>query len=128
MLKVLFTIFLAIDLSALAGVIGRLTVSRSDGLTGAAVIFWYVLFGFAVGLIAGIFISRFLSQKVLKILNYILGIIALAVIMFVFYRLNNIELIESGLINKNIIYALFSFSGLSKIKKNPAGYKPEGIS
>ena len=100
MVKVLFTIFLAIDLSALAGVIGRLTVSRSDGLTGAAVIFWYVLFGFAVGLIAGIFITRFLSQKVLKILNYILGIIALAVIMFVFYRLNNIELIESGLITE----------------------------
>lgn len=87
MIKILFVIFLAIDFSALGVIIGRLSLDSSDAIIGGAVIFWYLLAGFAAGLTAGIILSGILSEKSLKILNSVLGIIAISFVTFIILRI-----------------------------------------
>jgi len=74
--------------SAISGAaIGSLTLIRSDGFTGGAVIFFYLMAGFFIGLIAGMVLMRYLNESKLKILNIILGIIAIAYFTFLAVRI-----------------------------------------
>lgn len=63
--RILFTVALTITGILLSGYLGRAFVSPSDGLTGGAVVFWFLAGGLIVGCVAGIIFSRTLSDRVL---------------------------------------------------------------
>ncbi|MBV6478056.1 MAG: hypothetical protein HGGPFJEG_00803 [Ignavibacteria bacterium] len=67
---------------------GRLALDSSDAFIGGAVIFWYMIAGFTIGIIAGFFLIRFFKEKNLKTVIIILGIFAVAFVSFVVTRLS----------------------------------------
>lgn len=86
LLRILFALCLAVICFIVGGTLGGLTVSKSEGLAGAAVVLWYSVFGAILGLVSGIIIPRYLSQQSLKRSSLYLGILALLVLGFMVYQ------------------------------------------
>ncbi len=82
-LRILFTLQLSLCCCIAGGFIGRMT-SPSNGLVEATMIFWYVVGGMVLGIIAGMFISRSLHGRKLFHANLIAGVTVLILVSLVY--------------------------------------------
>jgi len=90
LLKILLILSSGITCFILGGIIGGY-LHRSEGLIGAALAFWYAAGGFLIGVIAGIILSRYLTEERLRRHALIVGLMALLGIGFMLYRYYNLD-------------------------------------
>lgn len=87
--RILFALSLMLIGFVIGGTLGGLSVSRTDGLAGAAVVLWYSVIGAIIGLIGGIILPRYLSGRSLKKGSLFLGVITLVLIGVLLYQYNH---------------------------------------
>lgn len=96
MKKTTLSIVLFVLLASIAGFftgafISPLFMPEYPGLAGGAMVLGYAALGMFIGLFAGIVLWRFLEPGQLKWLNRILGVLCLAVVLWLSYRYVNRE-------------------------------------
>nr|WKN37437.1 hypothetical protein K4G66_01775 [Tunicatimonas sp. TK19036] len=89
LLRILFATSLMVICFVVGGTLGSLSVSRTDGLAGAAVVLWYSVIGAVIGLIGGLIIPRYLSGRSLKSGSLFLGLITVILIGVLLYQYNH---------------------------------------
>lgn len=128
LIAVILTLLLLATCFILGMVVGGTTVSRSDGLAGAAVVFWYGIGGGIIGLVAAIVMITKLEVKELSIAAGVVLVVLFGTILALRMKKNQRDAERARLeqIEKENDFRDFRF-GLSVRHPEDVSGKLEGI-